>query len=155
MLAPEIIMSKGHDHCVDYWAFGVLVYELLVGHSPFYKKSSTQVDMFKRIVLVQYELPDFLCEQAADLIGNLLVRRQRKRLGNLAGGYLDIKHHSWFNQSGIQFKKILRKDIEAPWIPEIKNPLDASNFDVISISEIERNSCCHLTKEQHEIFRDF
>jgi len=47
-LAPEIIMSKGHDKAVDYWAFGVLIYELMVGQSPFFQKHGSQMDMFKR-----------------------------------------------------------------------------------------------------------
>ena len=34
-LAPEIILEKGHGKAVDYWAFGVLFYEMLNGHSPF------------------------------------------------------------------------------------------------------------------------
>jgi len=154
-LAPEIIMSKGHDHAVDYWAYGVVIYELFVGHSPFYKRGSSQVDMFKRIVLVKYDIPDFVDGLGGDLIQKLLVRKQRKRLGNLANGYLDVKRHPWFEESGIKYKKILRKKAEAPWIPEVKNPLDASNFDDMSSYERERDSYRPLTKEEHEIFRGF
>jgi CRP-like cAMP-binding protein len=47
-LCPEIIMAKGHDKAVDYWALGVLIYELLVGRSPFHVPHSSQIDMFKR-----------------------------------------------------------------------------------------------------------
>ena len=155
MLAPEIIMSKGHDQAVDYWAFGVVIYELLVGHSPFYKSGSSQVDMFKRIVLVKYDIHDFVSLTAEDLIEKLLVRRQRKRLGNLAGGYLDVKRHPWFKQSGIRFKKVLRKEAAAPWIPDVKDPLDASNFDDMSFYEKERESHRKLTKEEHEVFIGF
>ena len=53
-LAPEIIMSKGHNHATDYWAFGVLLFELLTASSPFNKPGLSQMDMFKRIVLQQY-----------------------------------------------------------------------------------------------------
>lgn len=155
MLAPEIIMSKGHDKAVDMWAFGVVCYELLVGHSPFYKRGSSQVDMFKRIVLVKYETPEYVSDDASDLIKHLLVRKQRNRLGNLANGYLDVKRHPWYRHSGIKFKRVLRKQAIAPWIPDIKNPLDASNFDDMSEFERERDSYPHLSIDQHEVFKGF
>lgn len=155
MLAPEIIMSKGHDKAVDMWAFGVVVYELLVGHSPFYKRGSSQVDMFKRIVLIKYETPEYVSNVAADMIKHLLVRKQRNRLGNLANGYLDVKRHPWFRHSGIKFKRVLRKQADAPWVPDIRNPLDASNFDDMSEFERERDSYPYLTIEQHEVFKGF
>jgi protein kinase A len=71
-LAPDILLSRGYDKAVDYWSYGVLVYELLVGKSPFYQRGSSQVDMFKRIVKVEYLCPDFVPPSAADMIQRLL-----------------------------------------------------------------------------------
>jgi len=34
-MAPEIILGRGYDKGVDWWAFGVLLYECLAGYSPF------------------------------------------------------------------------------------------------------------------------
>lgn len=155
MLAPEIIMSKGHDHAVDYWAFGVVVYELLVGHSPFYIRGSSQIDMFKRIVLVKYEIPAYINESAKTMIQQLLVRKQSKRLGNLANGYLDIKQYPWFTESDISFKQIIRREADAPWKPELKDPFDASNFGDMSAFEKERDVGRRLTREEQEIFKGF
>jgi CRP-like cAMP-binding protein len=156
MLAPEIIMSKGHDQAVDYWAFGVIVYELLVGHTPFYQRGSTQMDMFKRIVLVIYETPDFVRESARTMIEQLLVRKQSLRLGNLANGCLDIKEQPWFRESGVNFRKILNKTVDAPWKPPIHDPLDASNFGDMTIYEQERSiGRRQLTREEQEKFKGF
>jgi CRP-like cAMP-binding protein len=155
MLAPELILSKGHDQAVDYWAFGVVIYELLVGHSPFYIRGSSEMDMFKRIVLVKYEIPSYVDDSAKILIQKLLVRRQSSRLGNLANGYRDIKQHQWFVESGISFKHIIRKETEAPWKPQIKDPFDASNFGDMTAFENEREVGRRLTREEQEIFRGF
>jgi serine/threonine protein kinase len=156
MLAPEIIMSKGHDHAVDYWAYGVIVYELLVGHTPFYERGSSQIDMFKRIVLVKYSIPEFVSDAAKSMIEKLLIRQQSLRLGNLANGYVDIKDQAWFHESGIDFKKVLKRQVDAPWIPEIHNSLDTSNFDDLSGLVHNHPSVYRpLTRQEHELFKDF
>lgn len=128
-LAPEIIMSKGHDRSADYWSFGVLVYEMLVGTTPFYRPNSSQLDMFKRIVNREFTMPSYICKDAAKLIKALLVRKPAQRLGNLSRGYLDIKSHEWFPSSEISFAALLQKTQKAPWKPKIKDSFDASNFD--------------------------
>ncbi len=154
-LAPEIILSKGHDKGVDYWAFGVLIYEMLVGRSPFYTYGSDQVSLFKRIVQVKYGFPQGLVNDLAqDLITRLIVRRQANRFGCLARGDMDIRDHPWF--AVIDTEKLLNKKIPAPWVPRIKDPLDASHFD--SYRHVENEPASnkpHLSSHQQELFRDF
>jgi len=155
-LAPEIILSKGHDKGVDYWAFGVLIYEMLVGRSPFYSYGTDQVSLFKRIVQVKYSFPPggVVNEVAQDLIQRLIVRRQSNRFGCLARADMDIRDHAWFGV--ITTEKLLKKQIPAPWIPHIKDPLDASHFD--SYRHVENEAPSNkpgLSSGQQDLFRDF
>lgn len=154
-LAPEIILSKGHDKGVDYWAYGVLIYEMLVGRSPFYSYGTDQVSLFKRIVQVKYSFPHGLVhELAEDLIKRLIVRRVSNRLGCLSRGDMDIRDHMWF--SIIDVDKLLRKHIPPPWIPRIRDPLDATHFDSYRHLENEPPSTKpHLSAEQQALFKDF
>lgn len=155
-LAPEIILSKGHDKGVDYWAFGVLIYEMLVGRSPFYSYGTDQVSLFKRIVQVKYSFPPggMVSEPAQDLIQRLIVRRQANRYGCLARGDMDVRDHYWFNV--IDVEKLLIKQIPAPWVPRIRDPMDASHFDSYRHVENEPPSNKpHLTAQQQALFKEF
>jgi protein kinase A len=155
-LAPEIILSKGHDKGVDYWAFGVLIYEMLVGRSPFYSYGTDQVSLFKRIVQVKYTFPNggMVHELAQDLIQRLIVRRQANRLGCLSRGDCDVRDHMWFNI--IDVDRLLRKQIPPPWTPRIKDPLDATHFDSYRHLENEPPSTKPpLSPSQQLLFKDF
>lgn len=155
-LAPEIILSKGHDKGVDYWAFGVLIYEMLVGRSPFYSYGTDQVSLFKRIVQVKYSFPPggVVNELAQDLIQRLIVRRQSNRFGCLARADRDVRDHPWFG--AIPADKLLQKSIPAPWVPKIKDVFDASHFD--SYKHVENEPVQNkpaLSSSQQDLFRDF
>jgi len=155
-LAPEIILSKGHDKGVDYWAYGVLIYEMLVGRSPFYSYGTDQVSLFKRIVQVKYTFPHGggIHELAQDLIQRLIVRRQANRLGCLSRGDMDVRDHMWFNI--IYVDKLLRKQIPPPWVPRIKDPLDATHFDSYRHLENEvPSNKPQLSPAQQALFKDF
>ncbi len=93
-------------------------------------------------------------EQAEDLIQRLIVRRQANRLGCLARGDLDVRDHPWFNI--IDWDKLVHKKIPAPWVPRIKDPLDASHFDSYRHVENEPpTNKPHLSPSQQALFQDF
>jgi protein kinase A len=105
--------------------------------------------------LVKYEIPKDVNDLAKTLIQKLLVRRQAARLGNLSKGSLDVKNHVWFEESSVDFKALLKKEIDAPWKPEVKNPLDSSNFDDFKSSEKEKDTGKRLTLDEQNVFKGF
>lgn len=93
-LAPEIILQQGHNHAVDWWALGVLLYEMLSGYPPFYDQNP--YDIYRRIAVGYYEFPNQVSMSARQLIAGFLEQDVSKRLGCLSGGTDDIKNNDWF-----------------------------------------------------------
>ncbi|XP_077233532.1 serine/threonine-protein kinase WAG2-like [Tasmannia lanceolata] len=97
-LAPEMVNGNGHGNGVDWWAFGVFVYELLYGRTPF--KGGSKEGTLRNIVTsgVSYPEDDDVAgyKEARDLTGRLLVKDPRRRLG-CARGATDIKRHPFFD----------------------------------------------------------
>ncbi|KAK7345383.1 hypothetical protein VNO77_15987 [Canavalia gladiata] len=94
-LAPEIIKGEGHGAAVDWWTFGVFLYELLYGRTPF--KGSNNEETLANVVLQSLRFPDspFISFQARDLIRGLLVKEPENRLGSQKGA-AEIKQHPFF-----------------------------------------------------------
>jgi len=128
-MAPEKIQERGHDKGADHWSFGVLVYEMTVGRTPFYKKGMNKKQMYEAILTAQFEFPPegTLSPELKNLLRRLFVVNPTERIGSLAGGINDIYAHPWFE--GVDFGKLRQKEIEAPWLPEVKDPLDTTNFE--------------------------
>ena len=126
-LPPEVILSRGHKWSADHWSLGVLIFEMITGDTPFYQSGMEQMDLFRSIAKAKFEMPSTIQKDAADMIRGFLTKDPNKRLGSLAGGEDDIYTHPWFNI--IDFVNLRKKSIKAPYKPNIKNPLDASNFE--------------------------
>ncbi|BAT85841.1 hypothetical protein LR48_Vigan03g240400 [Vigna angularis] len=94
-LAPEIIKEEGHGAAVDWWTFGVFLYELLYGRTPF--KGSNNEETLANVVMQSLRFPDhpFVSFQAKDLIRGLLVKEPESRLGSEKGA-AEIKQHPFF-----------------------------------------------------------
>lgn len=126
-LAPEIVMSKGYDKSVDYWAFGCLVYELYLSRTPFQADYTTKI--FQNIVAAEKNLsfPPKIDPQLVAIVKKLLTINPTFRLGNLNGGTKDIMNDPFF--ASIDWNAINQRTARAPYTPPIGNPLDSSNFD--------------------------
>jgi protein kinase A/protein kinase X len=113
-MAPEIILNQGHFKAADWWAFGVLVFELLTGFPPFY--SQNPYEIYNKVLTEKPKIPEFIDYRARDLISNLLCREEEERLGvNSVTFTQSVKNHEWFE--GVDFDAVYAKDIPAPWIP--------------------------------------
>jgi serine/threonine protein kinase len=148
-------MAKGHTHAVDYWSYGVLMYEMLCGRSPFSRPNQSHMEMFKRIVLVKYNFPMFMDRKGEDLIQKLLVRHVTSRLGGQKNGFLDIRKHDFFQENGIDAKQLLRRKIPAPWIPQVQDPLDAQEFYDFDMIENDPHPGPALNAQEQALFECF
>ena len=79
-LAPEIIQSKGHNKNVDWWALGVLVFEMLAGYPPFY--DDNPLGIYHKIMDGYYEFPPHIEPKARDLVKSFLCADTTTRLGH-------------------------------------------------------------------------
>merc|ERR1712039_1145577 len=112
-LAPEIILSKGYNKAVDWWALGVLIYEMVAGYPPFFADQPIQI--YEKIVSGKVRFPSHFTSDLKDLLRNLLSVDLTKRYGNLKNHVNDIKYHKWFSSVdwlAVYQKKVSFKTIE-------------------------------------------
>ncbi|TPX65756.1 hypothetical protein SpCBS45565_g04935 [Spizellomyces sp. 'palustris'] len=124
-LAPEIIHSKGHGKAVDWWALGILIFEMLAGYPPFF--DDNPFGIYEKILAGRIVFPAHFDANAKDLIKRLLTADRTKRLGNLKDGSEDIKRHKWFR--GVDWQALLNRAVQAPIVPVISHPGDTRNFE--------------------------
>jgi len=146
-LAPEIILSKGYNKAVDWWALGVLVYEMAAGYPPFFADQPIQI--YEKIVSGKVRFPSHFSSDLKDLLKNLLQVDLTKRYGNLKNAVNDIKNHKWYATT--DWIAIYQKKVEAPFIPKCKGPGDYSNFDDYEEEPLRISSTEKCAKE----FADF
>ncbi|XP_022752590.1 serine/threonine-protein kinase D6PKL1-like [Durio zibethinus] len=94
-LAPEIIKGEGHGNAVDWWTFGIFLFELLYGKTPF--KGSGNDETLSNVVSHSLRFPSSptVSFHARDLIRGLLVKEPENRLGSVKGA-AEIKQHPFF-----------------------------------------------------------
>jgi serine/threonine protein kinase len=119
-IAPELLLNKPHNHLVDFWSLGVIVYELLCGYPPF--NANTMEEIFTNIKQRRLVWPDeeFISPTARDLIDHLLQNDPKHRYG-----VKKTMAHSFFK--GLNFKHLRRTD--PPFIPVLEDAFDTSYFD--------------------------
>lgn len=149
-LAPEIIQSKGHGKAVDWWALGILLYEMLVGYPPFFDESPFRI--YEKILEGKLQFPKWIDVRAKDLIKGLLTLDHTKRLGTLKRGVQDIKKHKYY--SGIDWEVLLQRKIPAPIPVRVAQGGDSRYFDRYPESPPGSTQKAP-TEAQQELFKDF
>ncbi|GMH05070.1 hypothetical protein Nepgr_006910 [Nepenthes gracilis] len=120
-LAPEIISGDGHGSAVDWWTFGIFLYELLQGTTPF-KGNGNRETLFNVVSQsLKFSEGSTMSFAAKDLIRGLLVKDPQKRLGCKRGA-TEIKQHPFFENVNWAL-------IRSTLPPQIPKPVDISFFN--------------------------
>jgi protein-serine/threonine kinase len=157
-IAPEVINGTGHTSSVDWWTFGILIFEMLFGTTPF--KGNSQKETFDHIIHKKIEFPTkggiTVNKNCKDLIKKLLHIDQKKRLGH-KNGAADIKAHPFFK--GVNWALI--RNETPPIRIDIKDKYDTSYFRNLNDSDDERddedenNSVQTDESPNASVFKDF
>lgn len=152
-MAPEIIAGKQYDRSVDWWAFGVLMFQMLLCQSPF--KGDDEDDIFNAIEHDDVRYPISMPRQTVLVLQALLTKDSTQRLGSSERDALEIMEHPYFQD--VNFDDVLNMRIQPPYLPEISSEHDYSNFDQEFTSETPRLTPVEtvLTSEMQEQFRGF
>lgn len=129
-MPPEMIAKSGHSQTVDFYLFGVLLYEMLVGEPPYYSRK--RAELYRNILHQRLVLPKRLSTEVKDLIARTLDRDISRRLG--ARGAEEVKAHAWFR--GIDWELVHSRGLETLKLPEKGRKLPEKPLDMGSIFEI-------------------
>ncbi|XP_045061186.1 serine/threonine-protein kinase N1-like isoform X1 [Coregonus clupeaformis] len=124
-LAPEVLTDTSYTRAVDWWGLGVLIYEMLVGESPF--PGDDEEEVFDSIVNDEVRYPRFLSTEAIAIMRRLLRRNPERRLGSGEKDAEEIKKQPFFR--GLDWEALLQRKLPPPFVPSIKGREDVSNFD--------------------------
>ncbi|XP_049850436.1 uncharacterized protein LOC126322605 [Schistocerca gregaria] len=124
-LAPEVIKGRGYRASVDWWTFGILLYEMLYGITPF--RGVNRYDTFSKIEKSQLKFPDrqhsSVSKECKNLIRKLLLHDPKKRLGSEHGA-TEIRAHPFFGK--ITWPLLL--NMTPPLVPTLSGPQDTRYF---------------------------
>ncbi|XP_076121644.1 serine/threonine-protein kinase N1b isoform X2 [Alosa pseudoharengus] len=154
-LAPEVLTDTSYTRAVDWWGLGVLIYEMLVGESPF--PGDDEEEVFDSIVNDEVRYPRFLSTEAIGIMRRLLRRNPERRLGSGEKDAEDVKKQPFFRN--MDWESLLKRRLPPPFVPAIGDPEDVSNFDAEFTTEApaltpprERRT---LSRKDQDCFRDF
>jgi serine/threonine protein kinase len=125
-IAPEIILYQPYGKSVDWWAYGVLLFEMLAGQPPF--DGEDEDELFTAITEHNVSYPKSMSKESVLICKGFLQKNPTKRLGCLGNGERDVKEHPFFRR--IDWVKIENRTVQPPFKPKIDNPRSTENFDL-------------------------
>ncbi|GBM66708.1 Atypical protein kinase C [Araneus ventricosus] len=140
-IAPEILRGEDYDFCVDWWALGVLLYEMLAGRSPFdivgaaeNPDQNTEDFLFQVILEKTIRIPRSISVKAQSVLKGFLNKNPAERLGcHSQSGFSDITSHPFFKS--IDWNLLEGKQVPPPYKPKLETDRDLEHFDPQFTSE--------------------
>lgn len=123
-IAPEILKEQEYGASVDWWALGVLMYEMMAGQPPF--EADNEDELFDSILHDDVLYPVWLSREAVSILKGFLTKNPTQRLG-CTGDEKEIQKHPFFGK--LEWIELGNRNIKPPFRPKMKNPRDACNFD--------------------------
>lgn len=146
-LAPEVISGQGHGSAVDWWTFGVFLYEMLYGRTPFKGENNgkTLINILKQPLAFPRIAASSSKEyeemvRVQDLISKLLVKNPKKRIGSCMGS-VEIKRHEFFK--GVNWALI--RTVKPPEVPADMNRTRRSPVLIPKLSKKDRDQPYQIT----------
>lgn len=118
-------MDKKYGRAVDWWAFGVLIYQMLLQQSPF--RGEDEDEIYDAILADEPLYPIHMPRDSVSILQKLLTREPELRLGSGPTDAQEIMSHAFFRTTN--WEDIYHKRQEPPFRPQIKTATDTSNFD--------------------------
>ncbi|XP_055345949.1 cAMP-dependent protein kinase catalytic subunit 2-like [Paramacrobiotus metropolitanus] len=115
---PEVWLAQPYDENVDWWIFGLFLYELYSGSETFPEESVSALyeeQMKQKIFSLHYDTPRWFGKLDKQILKQLLVLNAQDRLGAGPGGITALKQHPWFR--GLSWNGLYAGLEKAPWIP--------------------------------------
>ncbi|CAB3360175.1 Hypothetical predicted protein [Cloeon dipterum] len=125
-LAPEVLTETSYTRAVDWWGLGVLIFEMLVGESPF--PGDDEEEVFDSIVNDEVRYPRFLTLEAIAIMRRLLRKNPDRRLGSSERDAEDVKKQAFFRS--IQWEELLHRRVKPPFVPTVHS-LEDTGADTI------------------------
>ena len=148
-IAPEILKGRGYSSSVDWWALGILLYEMLCGQSLFIGDNNNEIfENIKRMTTNKIKFPKNikLSKEAKSLIRSLLVPDVKKRLGS-QNGAADIKEHPFFQK----IHWALLRETKPPIVPRYINFDTLDNLDTLETDVgINEKRCIVNAREKNQ-----
>ncbi|XP_045063240.1 protein kinase C zeta type isoform X2 [Coregonus clupeaformis] len=132
-IGPEILRGEDYGFSVDWWALGVLMFEMMAGRSPFdiitdNPDMNTEEYLFQVILEKTIRIPRSLSVKAASVLKGFLNKDPKERLGcQVQTGFTDIKSHTFFRS--IDWDQLEKKQMAPPFKPQITDDYGLENFD--------------------------
>lgn len=126
-IAPEILQELDYGPSVDWWALGVLMYEMMAGQPPF--EADNEDDLFESILHDDVLYPVWLTKEAVSILKGFMTKNPAKRLGCVTahGTEAAIRNHPFFRD--MDWEALEARRVKPPFKPKIKSKKDALNFD--------------------------